>query len=881
VLGAGSSGGEPGDAWWSIAVNSQGLRVAWYRFRTTFGRRRNGYLTLVLLVGLVGGLAMGALSAARRTQASFATYLASTNPSNLTVTIIGGASVGGGNVNYSPAAMSRIAHLPGVKHLESAVPLFAAPLLADGAPRLDIDTTSLIFEVASVSGEFFDQDRVTVLEGRMADPKKANEIMMTATAASLLGFHLGQTIPYGIYTLKQETLAGFGTPSVPPHRRINAKLVGIVQFSSAVVQDDIDHYPTFVFFTPQVGRAVLADGDKGTDQAIYYGLQLDRGSSGVSAVERELDALTPPGTDLAFHALAPVEAKADRTVKPVAIALGVFGVVAALAALLICLQLISRRLRDADEEASVLRALGAGPAVIAADSLLGILGAVVAGSILAGVVCVGLSPFSPLGPVRPVYPHVSIAFDWTVLGIGLVVLVVGLGTMAIALAYRGAPHRVAQRARLALSRTSRVAASFASAGLPPSAVVGVRFALEPGRGRTAVPVRSAISGSVLAVAIAAATFTFGSGLQFLVSHPALYGWDWSYMLDASNTVPPQAISLLKHDRDVATWTGYNYTVAEIDGQNVPFLFEANHPSHHPAIVPPILTGHRADNKGQIVLGAATMAQLHKHVGDTVEVSLGAPQDAPIYIPPTPVVVVGTATLPAVGYSSIVDDHTSMGTGALALNAIQPAAFRKATNSPNPTLNGPGLVFVRLRRGVSPSAGLANLQHVADVANQAFAALPNGEGDSYSVSVLGVQRPAEIVNYHTMGDTPTLLAAALAAGAIVALGLTLTASVRRRQRDLALLKALGFTQRQLAATVAWQSSVAAAIGIVVGLPIGILAGRWLWTLFARQIYAVPHPIVPVPSILFVAAGALVFANVVAALPGRSAARTSTAALLRAE
>ena len=118
----------------------------------------------------------------------------------------------------------------------------------------------------------------------------------------------------------------------------------------------------------------------------------------------------------------------------------------------------------------------------------------------------------------------------------------------------------------------------------------------------------------------------------------------------------------------------------------------------------------------------------------------------------------------------------------------------------------------------------------------------------------------------MGVTPALLASALAAGAIVALGLTLAASVRRRRRDLALLKTLGFTQRQLMAAVAWQASVAAVIGIVVGVPLGIAVGRWLWTLFARQIYAVPQPSVPVVSVALVALGALVLANVVAALPG---------------
>ena len=122
--------------------------------------------------------------------------------------------------------------------------------------------------------------------------------------------------------------------------------------------------------------------------------------------------------------------------------------------------------------------------------------------------------------------------------------------------------------------------------------------------------------------------------------------------------------------------------------------------------------------------------------------------------------------------------------------------------------------------------------------------PRGAGVGNTVVVQGVQRPAEIVNYRTIGAIPALLVAGLALGAVVALALTLAASVRRRRRDLALLKTLGFTQRQLAAAVAWQASVAAVVGIVFGVPVGAVIGRWLWDLFARQIYAVPEPTVPV-------------------------------------
>ena len=157
--------------------------------------------------------------------------------------------------------------------------------------------------------------------------------------------------------------------------------------------------------------------------------------------------------------------------------------------------------------------------------------------------------------------------------------------------------------------------------------------------------------------------------------------------------------------------------------------------------------------------------------------------------------------------------------------------------------------------------------------------PNAYGGT--LQLLGPQRPAEIVNYRSMGTTPGLLAGGLAVGAVAALGLTLVASVRRRRRELALLKSFGFTQRQLAAAVSWQSTAIVVIGLVAGIPLGIVLGRFLWQLFAHQLSVVVDPTIPAVPILFVAVAALVLANLVAALPGRSAARTPTALVLRAE
>jgi hypothetical protein len=322
---------------------------------------------------------------------------------------------------------------------------------------------------------------------------------------------------------------------------------------------------------------------------------------------------------------------------------------------------------------------------------------------------------------------------------------------------------------------------------------------------------------------------------------------------------------------VAAWADASFDNLSIDGRTVPVLGT----TLNAAVGPPVLSGHALAAANQIVLGASTLAQLHKHVGDTVVASYGLPKDAPLWIPPTRLRIVGTAGLPTVGL--FVDQHTSMSTGALVSEVPGIAVFTKKQEGDQGRFFGPPMVVVRLRKGVQPSVALATLRRITDAANANPVIARNG----WTIELLPVQHPAEIVNYRSMGSTPALLAAALAAGAIVALGLTLVASVRRRRRELALLKTLGFTRRQLAATVAWQATVAALVGTVVGVPAGLLAGRWLWILFAREISAVPEPTVGIPAILLVVAGTLLLANLVAAFPGRQAARTPTALLLHAE
>ena len=557
---------------------------------------------------------------------------------------------------------------------------------------------------------------------------------------------------------------------------------------------------------------------------------------------------------------ATIVAKAQQAIKPEAVALGVFGGIAGIAVLLIAGLMIGRMLRAAAVETATLRAIGATQAMMLSDGLTGLLGAVVSGSVLALAVAVVLSPLTPLGPVRPVYPYKGFAFDWTVLGLGLLALVLVLGFLAVVLARRELTRLTSTISAETFTHERGVVRSAAGAGLPVAMVTGLRFALESGRGRNAVPVRSAIFGALLAIAVLVTTVTFGASLNNLVSHPSLYGWNWNYALlsgfAGQEDLPArQTAALLNHDPDVAAWSGFNFVGAELDGLHLTMLTE----QPGAAVAPPLLSGHVLDAANQVVLGATTLLQLHKRLGDTVTLSVGTTR-------PRRLVIVGTATMASIAKG------LEMGSGALVATSDIPASLLNAQESPIP---GPNAVAIRIRPGVDPGAAYRSLEKITVEIN----AIP-GDADSAG-GVVPVLRPAEIVNYRSMGTTPAVLSIGLALGAVVALGLTLVASVRRRRRDLALLKTLGFTQLQVAAAIAWQSSVAIVIGMIIGVPIGIVVGRSLWILFAHEINAVPAPIIPGTLIAVLVVGSLILANIVAAVPGRIAARTPTSLLLRAE
>jgi hypothetical protein len=825
-------------------VTPSASRPAWYRLRATFRQNLAGYLVITLIVGLIGGVAMGGVAAARRTQSAFPRILAASNPSNLDVD----------PGPYSARTVDQISHLPRVRSAESYVALNGLRALPSGFADLRTPFNQQVEMVGSLDGLYFNQDRVIITSGRRADVRRPGEVVVSEQMARRFGLRIGQSLTVNLYTGQQVSDPGFNPMIRPPVHRVRLAITGIGVFTDEVVQDDIDRIYR-ILATPALTRQEL----RCCAAYVWTGLRLARGDRDVALVQREFVKLLPPGTPGVFRVTSVVEGQGERAVRPESVAAGMFGLIAALAALLLAIQAIRRNILGGGDARSILQAVGASPLTITLDASIGVIGAIAAGSLLAVAVAIAASPLAPLGYLHRLDPHPGISIDWIVLGAGTTFFLLALSGATAMLAYGEVSARSQRRSESA--RPSTAAALTTVLSFPATATVGIGLAFEPGSGRDPRPGRPSIVATVVALTILVGSLAFGASLSHLVSHPALYGWTWDKEILAGSgygNIPlPQARLLLGHDPDIAAWSGAYFDSVEINRHNVPVIATTN-----ARVGPPILAGHALGGPAQIVLGPETLALVGGHVGGTVRVFNGK----------TMLImrVAGTATMPAIGVGHGI--HSSLGSGAVLSASALPQDRLNAGIS-SQSLQGPNTILVRFRPGVNQATASRRLERIGDRLS--------GIRSTVGVQTLPVQRPAEIVNYRTMGTAPLVLAGTLAAGAVMALALTLVASVRRRSRDLALLKTLGFVRGQVIGAVIWQASVSVAIGTVIGIPLGIVAGRLAWDRFASELYVVPRPAISMVTVAVVAMSALALAVLTAIVPGWRAARTSIAAVLRSE
>ena len=365
-----------------------------------------------------------------------------------------------------------------------------------------------------------------------------------------------------------------------------------------------------------------------------------------------------------------------------------------------------------------------------------------------------------------------------------------------------------------------------------------------------------MASAVIAVAAVTAAVVVAASLDHLIDTPRLFGWTWDAGVDIGGNNPAEvrankalAERVLGSDPAVAHWSWFSLSSVELAGRPVAAVGRV--PSRpEPGFV--VASGRLPRTDREVALGIRTMHDLGVGIGDRVPAEDRRGRSEAL-------TVVGQSVLPGLGtYSG--SDKTAPGEGAL----LTTAGLRRV---------GPRFDADRIIVGLRPE--LDGAQRTA-----ALRRIERHSPDSSGI-VVRVQQPSDVVAWGDVRSTPVVLALVLALLATMTLAHGLVSSVRRRRRDLALFKTLGFTRRQVSGTVAWQASTVIAVAVLIGVPLGIVVGRWAWSVLVDDLGAVAEAVVPWAVLLVGLPALLVVANAVAFVPGRMAARIRPAVTLRSE
>ena len=563
---------------------------------------------------------------------------------------------------------------------------------------------------------------------------------------------------------------------------------------------------------------------------------LDSGPVGVSATvmavrfrpgtdlarfRAQLDTL-PDGQALGLERERLVPAEVRTAVEAQSRGTWVLAGVAAVAAVAVLGQLFTRSVRLPEEEARQLAAVGVTRNQVLAESVGRAAVPIMAGAVLATAAATAISTFFPGGFVRRLEPRPGVHLDATVLLPAAGVLVGALLAwvmVALVLAASAKALRPASVVEAAAVRSNSAALA-----------TGLRFAFtraQLDRGS----VRGAVVGMVATSALLFGTLVFGSGLSRLVSDGARYGSTFDLASGTGgDAVPDDLRARLEADADVPGLTLYASAEVRSGALTLGLAGMQQVKGHE---VPVTLAGRLPSSDDEIAPGRLAAADLDAHVGDDVVLQgEGPPQRFRV----TGIVVVpGVEGLDGVGEDAVV----TLG----GLRRLVPEAT-------------PSMAAVAVRPGaVAPAA-------------RRYAIGP-------------VDRPAVITTLTRIRSIPYLLAAILGALALMTVVHAMVTSVRNRRRDVAILRSFGADGPWITRAVHWQATTFALVTMVLGAPLGLVAGRIVFKLFVDNVGAVSDASYPFVVLGVVLTAFVVVTNLVAAVPAWRARRLSPAPLLVTE
>lgn len=868
--GGGSHPGRVG----ASAVNL-GMRgsVAVLIMRRELRRRVAAFVGVALIVAIGVGATIGALVAAYRTDRVYGAYVRDGEVTDLVVN----------PTLPTKAIAAAIRRLPGVRTVHSDS-LFTASVqqTEPTSIRKLLDSDRSLQVRGSTDGRYEAVDRPVVTDGRFASGDR--EVFVTNDSRSQLEANLGRPLQVGDTIKVAFWWENPESAELPPDTIVTPigverlRVAGFGRLPDETLPDELYARRRLVV-SADVASRYTCEGDlradMTTEEAVaavyprdcarsypYYALQLEdrpgikadirRGfAQAVDRLEKDIPRdLRDQG--ISYYYISQDRTDVDRAVghvtRPTVTALAVFGLVAAIATLTIVALAIARILRRNDPEQGSLRAIGASrglrtivaaaPPLVAATA--GMIGALLSGLVTSGV--------GPAGSVRSVAPSAGLALPVLVvlptialMGAALVAIT---GTLAWSAAKRTS-RTVERRERRPWA--SRVLGHRGR----PAAVQGVNAALSTNRSSGAAVV---LAGCVIGIATVVSAVVFVTNLSTLVQDPVRYGWPWDVAVITNvgygDTDPGAVAASLDRNAAVTDYSLFTFDPSSnIAGRPVTTMY--GFPGAERTTLP-LVRGRQARRVGEAVLGASTADDLGVVPGDRVPVRS---QVAGI----KRITVVGVGVLPSLG--PFLSDRTGPGTGAFVLIDTDPA---------DPDNEYPAaLTAIRLRHPTDAKAFVAGIKPALrgwDIIGQ----LP----DVHTEPV----KPAEIVNAESMRAAPLALGSLLALGLAIGLAFAIGVSVRERRRELAILRSLGFSGRDLRATVAWQAIATITVGLVVGIPLGLIGGRFAWESFARQLGVVPRVEISLTWLAIVIGGSLLIALVAAWSPARSASRIAPSIVL---
>jgi len=780
---------------------------------------------LVLIMGIAAGAVINAAAGARRTDSAYPRFLQTSRAAD--------ALFYDARADPGLASFSR-------EQIESI------PQVAETASIVGYATTESNVDVLGPGDDRYGTTvgRQKILSGRR--PVRSNEVMLGFLLAEQRNLHVGDHLTVSLLPKQASPDA-----EAPPPRPFTFTVVGI-----EAAPGEFPPQTGSGFHTALLSRAFIQEHDGELQELHATAARLKGGSNDVPALRRALDRMSGgrPTTAFLFRDQA---VNTQRSIHLQAVALWLLAALLGLTGALILSQLFLRQSLLEANEHPALRALGMERGQLFAIGMARALIIGMAAAVVSVITAIVLSPLTPVGIARLAEPNPGVAVDALTLTVG------AFATVLLALAVAAWPAWRASRAptradEARSTRSSAVGDALARTSTPPPVAAGVRLALDPGRGRSAVPIRSTVLGAALGIGALAGALVFNGSLAHLLSSPQLYGvaWDARVTVTSGGQVRGASVenlaSAVQDDPDVADLSiGYVGVPLQVRDTRVDAVILQ---PLRGTFQPRVLEGELPLGPDEILLGTRTLSEIGASVGDQVSVTLlGVPQSAPLR-------VVGRGMLPSTS--------DAMGLGKGASMSLQ-AAEHLLSPSGGTATNRPAFdnLIVRFKPDVSASAARKRLQEI----------IPNGS----DYVVVAPDKPTDVVNFGRVQNLPLVLAGLLAALAAATLTHLLVTSIRRRGRELAILKTMGFVPRQVRTAVAWQATTLAVVAMALGLPLGIAAGRWAWILFAHQLGIIPVPIVPILVVLLLVPGTLVVANLVAVVPASLAAHLRPAKALRAE